>query len=359
MLPARKSIVLIKKRFISIQKQRCVLILLVVAINIICLWKYFTSSCVKDIFPLTNELYLEEMTSVLNQRDFSREAIYFTETTGTGIIKPRFVCAVESAARLHPRADVYLLVVYAPRRSLSLNENNALFTVLQYHTNIYVLYVDMQKLVANTPLEAFYYSGKLQTSKYLAEHTSDVVRFLSVWKYGGKYFDLDFILAKSFEGYHYFIIHESSFILPNIASGMFAFEKNCTLGKIVLNIIANDFNGTERGHNGPWAFTRAMMQYCNSLVPLMTPEKCHGFQILKYETMFPLEFNELGLYFDEENSQATMNRLRSVKDLAGFHVGNNLVKGWTVKPVETSKQPLAIIARDYCPRSFWSCKYDF
>lgn len=39
----------------------------------------------------------------------------------------------------------------------------------------------------------------LQESHYPTEHLSDILRYVTLWKYGGTYLDLDVITLKSFE----------------------------------------------------------------------------------------------------------------------------------------------------------------
>ncbi|KAF4528067.1 hypothetical protein B566_EDAN016567, partial [Ephemera danica] len=87
-------------------------------------------STVKPLPIPKNVIKMSEMTEVLNVRDFSKEAIFFTETSGIGVIKPRFVCALESAARVYPLGDVYLLVAYNPTDELQVDSNEALDMVL-------------------------------------------------------------------------------------------------------------------------------------------------------------------------------------------------------------------------------------
>jgi lactosylceramide 4-alpha-galactosyltransferase len=39
----------------------------------------------------------------------------------------------------------------------------------------------------------------LYKSKYFNSHTSDVLRYLSLWKYGGTYLDLDIVMLQSLD----------------------------------------------------------------------------------------------------------------------------------------------------------------
>lgn len=41
----------------------------------------------------------------------------------------------------------------------------------------------------------------LEKSKYFTSHLSDVLRFLTLWKFGGIYLDMDMIVLKSLENF--------------------------------------------------------------------------------------------------------------------------------------------------------------
>lgn len=69
---------------------------------------------------------------------------------------------------------------------------------LQKHSNVRFKYLNAYEFSKNTPLEAWILSDKLAESKFLISHTSDVLRYLTLWKFGGTYLDLDVIVVKNF-----------------------------------------------------------------------------------------------------------------------------------------------------------------
>lgn len=69
--------------------------------------------------------------------------------------------------------------------------------ILSY-PNVHFNYLNITQYAEQTPLEEWMRNGKLFRSKYLVSHTSDVLRFLSLWKYGGTYLDLDTVTMKPF-----------------------------------------------------------------------------------------------------------------------------------------------------------------
>lgn len=58
----------------------------------------------------------------------------------------------------------------------------------------------MWKYAAGTPLENWLRSDAMFYSNYLYEHMSDVLRFLTLYKFGGIYVDTDVVAKKSFDG---------------------------------------------------------------------------------------------------------------------------------------------------------------
>ena len=57
-------------------------------------------------------------------------------------------------------------------------------------------------------LEQFIQHGQLNASHYKAVHTSDVLRLLLVYKFGGFYLDLDYVVIRDLSHYHNMIVEE-------------------------------------------------------------------------------------------------------------------------------------------------------
>lgn len=48
-------------------------------------------------------------------------------------------------------------------------------------------------------MENFHHSGKLFRSKYLVSHMSDYLRYLTLYRYGGVYLDLDVVVQQNLD----------------------------------------------------------------------------------------------------------------------------------------------------------------
>lgn len=67
------------------------------------------------------------------------------------------------------------------------------------YNNVHFRNVDWYEYSANTPAEEWIKRDIIFTSPYHIAHLSDFMRLVSLYKYGGTYFDLDFIIQKSLE----------------------------------------------------------------------------------------------------------------------------------------------------------------
>lgn len=84
--------------------------------------------------------------------------------------------------------------------------------------------VHLWTYAAGTPLENWLQKGDLFRSHFMNSHASDFLRYLSMYKFGGIYMDLDVVVQKSFENVEpNFSGAESS---EDVAAGVMSFDHN-------------------------------------------------------------------------------------------------------------------------------------
>lgn len=76
-------------------------------------------------------------------------------------------------------------------------EATPVIRAISSHSNVRLRYLNATHFATETPLESFLKSGKLENSLFRIEHTSDVLRILVLWRFGGIYLDLDVIALKN------------------------------------------------------------------------------------------------------------------------------------------------------------------
>ncbi|XP_059486261.1 lactosylceramide 4-alpha-galactosyltransferase-like [Neocloeon triangulifer] len=295
---------------------------------------------------------LSEATRVLEIRDNSRLAFFFVETSCEGRVNARQACAVESAALLHPEADVYLLLL-SPPAEFDVGRNPWLAALAAAYPNVHLLYLHLDEYFSDGPLEHWYRSGMLRASSFEQSHTSDAFRYFTLWKYGGTYMDLDIILLRPLTGLQNFAGAESG---EDIAAGVLNLERGSALATECVNEIRDHFQVDDWGANGPGVITRVAQRLCRTnRTEGMTLDACKGqFQVLPPSDFYPIPWRQWRLYFNTFHSKQTMQRLSSSR---AIHVWN---KFSAHTPVQVgSQQPYGLLAQKFCPKVYGSCGATF
>ncbi|KAF5306244.1 hypothetical protein FQA39_LY08942 [Lamprigera yunnana] len=179
-------------------------------------------------------------------------------------ITARQACAVESAALMNPDYDVYLLFTSPGLIKLENTESDRILKALLSYNNVHIQHLDYETYTKGTPVENLYKDGKVEASIYARSHASDVLRYLTLWKYGGIYLDLDVIVIKP--------LHElppnyaGSESERNVAAGVLNFSPEGIGHKyaaMCLEDLQKNFRGKDWGYNGPGVITRTVIIYIN------------------------------------------------------------------------------------------------
>ncbi len=93
------------------------------------------------------------------------------ETSGRSVFDVKELCAIESVAKHHPKSAVYFLTT-----SPTVSYRGAIVDMLAQYPNINVKYLNFEAFLMGTPLEAIWRDGRLEGSKYLLSHISDILR---------------------------------------------------------------------------------------------------------------------------------------------------------------------------------------
>lgn len=132
------------------------------------------------------------------------ENAFFIETSGIGTLNFRQACAVESFAFHNPNLGVTVLFVGGYT-----NFNKAHVQKLkERYSNIHFTNINLDNYVAGSPLEYWYYCKNWRNGPFNISHLSDGLRFLTLAKFGGYYFDLDVIAVQSVTSLRNFIVAE-------------------------------------------------------------------------------------------------------------------------------------------------------
>lgn len=315
---------------------------------------YWNQNC---FVPLSEDIQpLEDIDEATIYPDISQSdhQIFFLETScsnkngGVIHLTARQICAIESMARLHPNHKIF--VVFTAPVGLQRNgfETEILQKLLQYE-NVYLRYVNLSKYAVDTPLEEFFAKQVYRTSRYFNTHLSDILRFLTLFKYGGLYLDTDIVGLRSFESLGTNFVAAKSH--NSIGSSVINFG-NDELGRLVvfecIKEVISTFDGSKWAHNGPGVLTRVLSRLCETnMTALMSKEACFGFQVLPIETFAPVQWTSNKFYFQEGY---TTDVMKLTEKAYIIHLFNHLNKDIPVE--KKSKVAYALIAKEHCPDMF-------
>uniref|UniRef100_A0A1B6KGG8 Alpha 1,4-glycosyltransferase domain-containing protein n=1 Tax=Graphocephala atropunctata TaxID=36148 RepID=A0A1B6KGG8_9HEMI len=277
------------------------------------------------------------------------KGIFFLETScpsEPGIhLTPRQACAVESAAKMNPTSDVYVLF---PSPVVDNISRPAYLRELLSYPNVRLRHLPMDLYFQDSPLADWYSSGMLRTSRWPRSHASDILRYLTLWKFGGIYLDLDVVVTKSLSNLSNFAGAESD---EDVAAGVLSFSSGGAghqMAGACVEELRTDFRGYDWGHNGPGIITKVLKSTCGTEnVREMTLERCEGFTVFPPHIFYPIPWRKWRLYFDSQKSEETLHR---VAHSHAIHVWNKFSTQANI--TVGSKQPYGVIASKYCPKVY-------
>lgn len=142
-----------------------------------------------SIRPSTNNIFFIE-TSCGTKRSQEANAV-----KGCIHLNQRQCCSIESAALKNRNHTVYILHT-CPLNEKIYEQSPEYVKQMLFHPNVYLVSFTLDELFDNSPVENLYHSNKINNSLYPIEHLSDVLRCLTLWKFGGTYLDSDTITIR-------------------------------------------------------------------------------------------------------------------------------------------------------------------
>lgn len=269
-------------------------------------------------------------------------------------LNSRQACAIESAALTNPHLKVFVL--YTSRERLEgLKISRELDAILSY-PNVFINYLSIDELSLSSPMENFIASKKLEESEFRVEHTSDVLRLLLLWKFGGTYLDMDTIDRKKLDSVQSNYACPESRVYMNGAILNFDNEGGKDLAEIFIKAMVQNFDGASRGQNGPILISDVLEKLCNASTTseMVMKGNCNGFHVLPRKMCYPVDGYHWRRLMDEVYSNETMAK---VEESLVVHFWNHNTKN--VKLLRNSTAAYIRLANQFCPKVMQSCEEYF
>lgn len=304
--------------------------------------------------------------------------IFFHETTcrqpnTPARLNARQACAIESAARAHPNGQIFVLFAsptgsQPPPPATSPNSSaggrfDAVPLLRSRYPNVHWRNVDVWRYADRTPVPAAWLQSRGQpnistlfASAYHVSHLSDLLRVLSVYRFGGAHLDLDFVVRAKLPA---FVRASSSASSSSVPTVWVADESPGELGSSVLAATgarhpmlahalrryADEYRAGEWAFNGPALLTRVLRTSgrCGD----RGPWRCRpdgGAVVQNTSVYFAVPYPRWRWLLEPQRGAEVM---RLVRDSVAVHMWNKLSAGTPVRMGEGSAYER--LAREFCP----------
>ncbi|KAF9794778.1 hypothetical protein SFRURICE_017468 [Spodoptera frugiperda] len=191
-------------------------------------------------------------------------SIYFHVTSLQGYLRPSEACAVEAAARAHPAREVYVLftspIVDYLKRNMRITSRK-----LRKFRNIKLLRIHLAEYSNGTIVESLLLND-LKYSSYPERHTADILKILTLNKWGGMAVETNMIILKPFTRLPpNWILKENEIY---VAPGIMQFSKN-EFGLNVTSGILKEMSETYKPDNVDITGRIALEKVVQRICPVM------------------------------------------------------------------------------------------
>lgn len=139
-----------------------------------------------EIKPSPKNIFFIESRCGMNQDKHEKTSL------GGLTLQPRQICAIESTAIRNKNRPIYILYTCHLGNDYFTKSSGIVQLLLSYK-NVHLVRLNMTDLVSGSIVEKLYFGGGLKKSSYPVEHVSDLMRLVTLWRFGGTYLDLDII----------------------------------------------------------------------------------------------------------------------------------------------------------------------
>ncbi|VVC86591.1 unnamed protein product [Leptidea sinapis] len=266
------------------------------------------------------------------------KSIFFHDTDCKDGLNSRQMCAVESAARLHPKRNIY--VFFSGPVTVKQFKH---ISFLHKFTNIHFGRILILSYSEGTPLESLVKKGLLNNTFWGIENTSNVLRFLTLYKWSGVYLDFDTVVVKSFDRLpENWIARQDDGQLNCAAIALSDNDIGRGMAYEFIEELARSYKSDIWINNGPGVVNRVLIEICGSSnISSMSVTTCQGFPVIDSKLIYPIHYSDRKKYFLPGKPEDT-------PDAVIHHIWNRLTHIYDVPKNSLYSR----LAEEFCPSVF-------
>ncbi|XP_034099363.2 lactosylceramide 4-alpha-galactosyltransferase-like [Drosophila albomicans] len=197
----------------------------------------------------------------------------------------RQACAIESAALHNPHFQVFVL--FESPTHMPVGETFPLLDAIRSYRNVHFRQLNIWSFAEGTPIEDWAKKAELLHSSFQSEYASDLLRFLTLYHFGGIYLSMDSIVLRSLENLtlNYVGAHDNQ----SLGNAVFSLKPRGSgheFAKLFLREFQKSYHAKS---NEQTLINRTMQKICGTLsIKEMQKDahRCHGFKVFKPNTFF-------------------------------------------------------------------------
>lgn len=183
------------------------------------------------------------------------------------------------------------------------------------------------------------------------QHTADLLRLISLYRFGGIYLDMDVVVLRSLENepLNYVGAHDN-ITLGNAVISLEPTGKGHEIAEMFLRDYEKNYNGKEYVQNGPALVTRVVKKLCgDNLVKLIEEGRisCQGLKVFNSTAFYPFGWPQWMHFTEPKYLEDTM---AITKDSYLIHLWNKASYRGLIRV--GSSTALGIYAERNCPRVY-------
>jgi alpha 1,4-N-acetylglucosaminyltransferase len=214
-----------------------------------------------------------------------------------------------------------------------------------------VVQTDFHKLFADTPFEHWYASGAYTNSTWVATNLGNAARLAVVYKQGGIYIDLDYIVQRSLSALPLNCVSEQAPRQLNNAFLKFDVQQHPFLWSCMADFV-HRFNGHAWGCQGPKLVTRIWDAHCHKRQKLKQADWCDSTVILNASYLNPIHYR-YALYVSktpERKISAQFVNITAAREAVAVHYWNSRLTDASMQIRQ--KSFLASLLANGCPVAY-------
>ncbi|KAH8263394.1 hypothetical protein KR044_008247 [Drosophila immigrans] len=304
--------------------------------------------CYLDVLPANESNALQDVLFA-DVKPIPGRAIFFLETkcqsSESNTLNARQACAIESAAFHNPNFQVFVLFA----NPKVIDPKDPFITIIRSYRNVHLRQLNIWRYAKETPVEDWIVRDNKFMSIYPTEHTSDLLRFLTLFRFGGIYLDMDIVVLRSLEELPLnYVGMQINGDVSNAVLSLKPMGIGHEVGKLFLRDFQQHFKTDGYTSNGPTVIKRVLEKICGTKSGkevINHPKRCHGFHIYDPTAFYKLQ--DIRYFFD---TKLLDEAIKQTNNSYLIHVYNSASSNCFSK--SGSNTAYKKYAKENCPMTF-------